>query len=184
MPLDAPADYGPSMQRTRTGRYVSAGAGDAVLEDRPDPTVKDKRLLIRGARRRLTLRDMAERGIITKRQHDAAVKFVDDLSLAAGPSRSMLGGLISSPGERGGIATAQCDAIRRVHRVVHLLGLNRDTVFWWIVVDNGTLSGFENRFQIRHGTARRWLMDALDALDRHYFGPEPANRLTAGAKGG
>lgn len=190
-PVEPIVDYGPGITRDTRGRQVSGfavgvpdpkrpgkpkitiqpGAADVVLEDRPDPATTDRPLLIRGARRRLTLRDMLARTQITKRQHDAAVKFVDDLCVAAGPSRiANLSGLVSTPGTRDGVLQTQADAIRSVYRVVHLLGLSRDTVFWWVVVDNGSLRGYEERYQVGHGKARLWLLDALDALDRHYFG--------------
>ena len=163
-------DLGPGIVRDSSGRLVATGAADAVVEHRPDPTVPAGSL-IRGARRRMTLRDMLERAQITKRQHDAAVRFLDDLSLASGPSRvGNLSGIRTAPGSRDGMSEAQLQAIRAVHSVVHLLGLNSDTVFWWVVIDNGSLRGYEDRYQRQHGTARRWLMEALGALDRHYFG--------------
>jgi hypothetical protein len=52
--------------------------------------------------------------------------------------------------------------------VVELLQLRRDGVFWWVVVWNGGVRQYEERYRLRHGGAGKWLRDALDALDRHY----------------
>jgi hypothetical protein len=182
------ADLGPGITRDARGRpesgfavetiqagkpktIIHPGAAAVTVENRPDPSIPDRNVLVRGARRRLVLRDMLDHGTITKRHHDAATRFVDDLSMASGPSGvGNLSGVRTAPGSRDGMSPAQAAAIRAVQQVVHLLGLNRDTVFWWVVVDNGSLRGYEERYQRQHGTARRWLTEALAALDRHYFG--------------
>ena len=154
---------------------------DVVIEFRPDV---DGNRLVRGARRRLVLRDMLRDGVVTKRQHDAAERFLDDLSVACGGGGTgNLGGVRATPGSREAVTPAQSAALRQVYRVVHLLGLNSATVFWWVVLSNGSLRGYEDRHQVRHGRAKVMLVAALDALDSHYYAGSGRDRVGGGVHG-
>lgn len=169
-------DGGPALRQTSDGRLVSPrGPGQVILEDRPDisatPDTKGNLPTVRGARRRTSLNDLVSRGTITKRQHDAAIRFLDDCSMASG------GGLVAnwlniptSPSPRAGLPERQTDAIGRVRRVFHLLGLNSGTVFWCVVFDDWTLAAYDQRFRHRKGTAAEWFRGACTVLDEHYEG--------------
>lgn len=170
--LDPIADYGPSVKRGKDGRLQFFGAADVILEDRPDPTITERKQLVRGARRSTTLAEMFNRNVITKPMHDAAVRFLDDLSWATGGSGCGMGeGIRVAPGSRDAMPERQMNAIGRVRRVMTLLGLNSDTVLWWVVVSNRSCSAFDERFRLREGTAAHWLRASLQALDNHYNPP-------------
>lgn len=153
------------------------GAPEIILEIREDidrePDRRGNRPVVRGARRSTTLGEMLSRKVVTKRQHDAAVRFLDTLSLATGGSGSGLGdGIRVAPGARTAMPERQLNAITDVRRVMNRLGLNSDTVFWWVVVGNKSPTEFDKRFQIREGTGADWLRVSLDQLDALYH---PAN---------
>jgi hypothetical protein len=159
-------DPGPSMRQRPDGTLISIGPGAVELEDRSEPG-RDTR--IRGAHRANVLDDLHARHVITKRQHDAAVRFLDDCSLASG------GGMVadfmavrSPPGPRSGLPEVQTDAIGRVNQVIRLLGLNDGTVFWWVVFKDRRLGEYDAKETQREGTAARMFRDALTALDEHY----------------
>lgn len=161
-------DPGPSMRQRSDGTLISRGPGEVELID-----VVDAKGAVtgRGARRRNVLNDLRAHGVITKRQHDAAVRFLDDCSLASG------GGLVanvlampSSPGPRSGLPEVQTAAITRVRQVFHLLGLNSGTVFWWVVFDDRRLTEYDEAHKIREGTAGVLFKAALTGLDELYNG--------------
>lgn len=167
-------DGGPALRQTTEGRLVSPrGPGQVVLEDRPDisatPDTRGNLPTVRGARRRTNLNDLISRGTITKRQHDAVIRFLDDCSLASGGGlvANMLG-VPSSPSPRAGLPEAQVSAIVRVRQVFHLLGLNSGTVFWCVVFEDWTLTAYDQRFRHRKGTGAEWFRAACTALDEHY----------------
>jgi hypothetical protein len=68
----------------------------------------------------------------------------------------------------------QLKAISAVRRVRNLLGLNTDTVLWWVLIGNKAPSQFDERFQLRNGTGAEWLRRSLQALDNHYHPPVAA----------
>lgn len=159
-------DPGPSMRQKPDGTLVSTGPGEVVLEDRTEPG-KDTR--IRAARRANVLDDLHARSIITRRQYNAAIRFLDDCSLASGGG--MVANLLavrSPPGPRAGLPETQTDAITRVNQVIHLLGLNAGTVFCWVIFDDRRLGEYDAEKTQREGTAARMFRDALTALDEHY----------------
>jgi hypothetical protein len=166
---EQPKDYGPSVTHDEDGRLLSQGAGRVVLEDRPDPNNPQR--LIRGAKRYSVIHGLYARGRINRHQYQAAMRFVDDMAIAVGQSPadslSRLGRCRGS-GERSDPSQRVLDALTRVRRVVELLQLRRDGVFWWVVVWNGGVRQYDERYGLRFGTAAKWLRDALDALDRHY----------------
>lgn len=153
---------------------VYVGAPEIILENREDidrdPDRRGNRPLVRGARRSTTLGEMLTRGVITKPMHDAAVRFLDALSLASGGSgASCLGeGIRVAPGSRTAMPERQLHAITEVRRVMNHLGINSDTVLWWVVVGNKSTAEFDRRFQIREGTGATWLRASLDQLDTLY----------------
>jgi hypothetical protein len=152
---------------------VYVGAPEIILEDREDiarePDRRGNRPVVRGARRSTTLGEMLARGVITKPMHDAATRFLDALSLATGGSGSCLGdGIRVAPGSRTAMPERQLKAITDVRRVMNRLGLNSDTVFWWVVVGNKSPTEFDRRFRIREGTGANWLRASLDQLDTLY----------------
>jgi hypothetical protein len=152
---------------------VYVGAPEIILEDREDierePDRRGNRPVVRGARRSTTLGEMLVRGVITKRMHDAAVRFLDALSLATGGSGSCLGdGIRVAPGSRTAMPERQLHAITEVRRVMNHLGLNSDTVLWWVVIGNKSTAEFDRRFRIREGTGANWLRASLDQLDALY----------------
>jgi hypothetical protein len=149
------------------------GAAEIILEIREDidrePDRRGNRPVVRGARRSTSLGEMLVRKVVTKRQHDAAVRFLDALSLATGGSGSCLGdGIRVAPGARTAMPERQLNAITDVRRVMNRLGLNSDTVFWWVVVGNKSPTEFDRRFRIREGTGADWLRASLDQLDDLY----------------
>lgn len=149
------------------------GAPELIIETREDidrePDRRGNRPVVRGARRSTTLGEMLARRVITKRHHDAAVRFLDALSLATGGSGSCLGdGIRVAPGSRTAMPERQLNAITEVRRVMNRLGMNSDTVFWWCVVGNKSPTEFDKRFRIREGTGAGWLRASLDQLDALY----------------
>jgi hypothetical protein len=167
------SDFGPSVQRGKDGRMVYSGAPEIILENREDidrnPDRHGNRPVVRGARRRTTLGEMLTRRVIDKRMHDAAVRFLDALSWATGGSGSCLGdGIRVAPGSRTAMPERQLRAITEVRRVMAQMGLNTDTVFWWVVVGNKTPTEFDRRFRIREGTGAEWLRASLEQLDELY----------------
>jgi hypothetical protein len=174
-------DPGPSMRQRSDGTLVSHGPGKVELEYRPDidraPDSKANRPVVRGARRRNVLTDLFAHGVISKCQHDAANRFLDDCSLASG------GGLVAnflamptSPGPRSGLPETQTTAITRVRQAFHLLGLNSGTVFWWVVFNDRRLGEYDTAHKQREGTAARMFKDALTALDEHFNGKSDRGR--------
>lgn len=162
-------DYGPGVVITAAGRLSQTGAARVVIEDRPDPSPEvDRR--VRGARRYDVIAAMYGDGRLTKRQHDAAQQFRDDLCLAAGRSPGGYTGMPSATGRRDSYPPAQVDAITRVHQVRNVLGLNDGTVLWWCVVLNEAPKAWEVALRVQHGAGIVMLRDGLDALDLHYFG--------------
>jgi hypothetical protein len=161
-------DPGPSLRQQRDGTLEGHGPGRVELIDVLDTKGN---VTGRGARRRNVLNDLLARGVIAKRQHDAATRFLDDCSLASG------GGLVanflampSASGPRSGLAEVQTAAITRVRQIFHLLGLNNGTVFWWVVFDDKRLDDYDALHKIRKGTASTMFKLALTALDEHYHG--------------
>lgn len=173
--LDAHADYGPSITLGSDGRMHSAGPGAVDLEDRSADPANDRGKVrgpvVRGARRRMALRNLWLDDAITKPMFDAANRFLDDCSLASGGSSASFLSMAMHGGTRDGMPEAQARAIRRVTVVRLMLGLNRDTVFWWVVIDNRTPKEFAETHRLRHATAYGWLRAALTALDEHYNPP-------------
>lgn len=176
-------DLGPSIRQRNDGRLVSRGPGVVVLEDRPDldkdPDRSGNRPVVRGARRWCVLNDLAKGDRITKRQVDAANRFLDDLCTAVGGSSSSIAGLLAggvSGGEREALSERQRRSIRTVQKVRLMLGLNADTVFWWVIIGNRSPADYETQHRLEHGLGLRWLRLALDALDQHY---NPPGRATA-----
>lgn len=183
-------DLGPSIRQRSDGRLVSRGPGAVTLEDRPDldraPDRSGNRPIVRGARRWCVLNDLAAGERITKRQHDAANRFLDDLCTAVGGSTSSIAGLLMggvSGGEREHLSERQRRAIRAVSRVRLMLGLNADTVFWWVIIGNRPAADYETQHRLEHGLGLRWLRIALDALDLHY-NPAGKGRETLDIRGG
>lgn len=114
---------------------------------------------------------LLSREAITKRQFDAAERFLDDMSRAAGGSpASFLSAGGGGYGSREGVTDVQSRAIRAVNRVRLMLGLSPETVTWWVVLDNKAPSEFDRAHRLRNGTGVVWLRSALDALDGHYGG--------------
>jgi hypothetical protein len=168
------SDFGPCVLRGEDGRMSYVGAAEIILETREDidrtPDRRGNRPVVRGARRRTSLGEMLTRKVITKRHHDAATRFLDALSLATGGgSGSPLGdGIRVAPGSRTAMPERQLNAITEVRWVMNHLGLNSDTVFWWVVVGNKSPTEFDCRFRIREGTGSDWLRASLDQLDALY----------------
>jgi hypothetical protein len=161
-------DPGPSMRQRSDGTLISRGPGAVQLIDVTDAKGN---VVGRGARRRNVLTDLFAHGVISKRQHDAANRFLDDCSLASG------GGLVAnflamptSPGPRSGLPETQTMAITRVRQVFHLLGLNSGTVFWWVIFGDRRLGDYDAAHKVQNGTASRMFKDALTALDENYNG--------------
>lgn len=144
------------------------GAGDVVVEDRPDPLITDRHQTVSGARRRSAIRDLWRRDVIVNRQHHAAMRFLDDCSRASG------GGLVANLfAARGGqprsaLPHSQMVAIGNVRRIFHLLGLNDGTVLWRVLFQDWSLDRFDEANKVRHGTGARLLKAALTALADHY----------------
>ena len=168
------SDFGPCVRRGRDGRMTYMGAAEVILETREDiDRAADRngnRPVVRGARRYTTLRELLTRGVITKRHHDAATRFLDALSWATGGSGgSFLGeGIRVAPGSRTAMPERQLRAITEVRRVMVQMGLNTDTVFWWVIVGNKSTAEFDRRFRIRAGTGATWLRASLEQLDALY----------------
>ena len=172
-------DFGPSVRTRTDGRLISRGPGAVTLEDRPDldrePDRSGNRPVVRGARRRCALDGLFGDNAITKRQLDAANRFLDDLCRAQGSSQSSIGALltggVSGSAGRDAFTEGQRGAIRRVQKVRLMLGLSRETVTWWVVIENRTPRQYDDAHSLRHGTGVQWLCMALDALDVHYNPP-------------
>ncbi len=141
-----------------------------AIEYRNDPSVSDRRRVVRGARRRDVMQDLLARKVITKRMADAAERFLTDCSIASGSSAGDLIGMPTVLGTRSGLPERQVRAIARINAVRLQLGLNSGTVFWWVVFRNAPLDAYEARHHLRNGTASEMLRDALTALDEHYHG--------------
>lgn len=175
MHMDTVADYGPSVRRDRDGKLVSTGPASVIMEDRDDISARlnkeARRPVVRGARRWCTLDALEKDGVLDKRQVAAANRFLDDLSRAQGGSQaSFLAIVVSGGAGMGVLSDEQRKAIRRIMRVRLMLGLNPDTVTWWVVLDNRTPADFDTHFELMHGTGAKWLKAALTALDEHYNG--------------
>jgi len=150
------------------------GAPEIILEDREDiersADGRGNRPLTRGARRNTRVGEMWRRGAINKRQHDAAIRFLDDLSFATGGS----GGTLLGAGVRvtsgGGmlIAERQIDALERVRLISKRLRLHDNAVFWWVVIRDRSTAEFDRRFRKREGTGAEWLRESLTLLDALY----------------
>jgi len=172
---DLASAFGPCVRRGKDGRMSYMGAAAVSLENREDPDRPadrhGNRPIVRGARRHTSLGEMLARRVITKRHHDAAVRFLDALSVATGGSGSCLGdGIRVTPGSRTAMPERQLNAITEVRRVMNRLGMNSDTVFWWCIVGNKSPTEFDKRFRIREGTGSSWLRVSLDQLDALYHG--------------
>lgn len=179
--LDHVADYGPSVRRDRDGKLVSSGPGAVIMEDREDISVtlnrEARRPVVRGARRWSTIDALLKDGVLDKYQRAAANRFLDDCSRAQGGSQaSFLAIVVSGGSSLTGPSDDQQKALRAIMRVRLMLGLNPDTVFWWVVLENRTPSDFEERFGLKHGTGAKWLKAALTALDEHYYGSSSRSR--------
>jgi hypothetical protein len=169
-------DPGASLKQRRDGAFRNVGAAAVVLEDREDidgtPDHRGNLPVIRGARRCNVLNDLASRGVINKRQHNAANRFLDDCSLASG------GGLVADLfAIRGGSSNSfhealvdQVDAIGRVRRMFRLLDLDGGSVIWWVVFDDQRLGDYDTLHRMREGTASGLFRAALTALDDYYNG--------------
>lgn len=169
--LEAAADYGPGVIRGKDGRMQYVGAADVIIENRPDPDPERKHL-VRGARRSITIDELFDRKVINKAMRDAANRFLDDLSMATSGGGAGIGdGIRVAPGSRDGMSERQLLAITRVRRVMNLLGINSDCVFWWVIVGNKAPRQFDERFKLRNGTGADWLRQSLQALDNHYHPP-------------
>lgn len=170
---DMLSDFGPGVTKLKDGRMRYSGAAEVILEVREDidrnPDRQGNRPVVRGARRRTSLGDMLARRVITKRHHDAATRFLDALSWATGGTGSCLGdGIRVAPGSRAALPERQLEAISEVRRVMARLGLNTDTVLWWVLVGDKTPTEFDKRFRIREGTGADWLRASLEQLDDFY----------------
>lgn len=170
------ADLGPSVAFDHAGRLTSTGPGRVVLEDREDPArapdQSGRRPVVRGARRHSVLLDLYGRGTISQHELRAALRFVDDLCLAAGSSSRELVGSVRAPSpSQAEPQRVQMDALRRVRRIVEMLRSHGDGVFWWIVVEDRGMRDYETRYGIRHGRAVAWLHDVIGAVDRVYNPP-------------
>lgn len=162
-------DYGPSLRLAKDGRMKSFGGAAAIeVVNRDDPSVTDRRHIVRGARRRDVLVDLEARRVITKRMLHAAEQYLDDCSIASGSTASDEVGMPSVLGPRTGLPERQVKAITRINEVRHLLGLNSGTVFWWVVFNNGSLAAYETAHKLRSGSSTDMLRGGLDALDRYY----------------
>ena len=169
-------DYGPSVRQATDGRLFSIGAGQVFLEDREDhtrdPDHSGKRPVVRGARRRTALLDLYARGTLNQRDLRAALRFVDDLSLATGTSSRELVPSVASAAPWQRIPhQAQLDAMQRVRRLSGVLGLPSDRVFFWVVLEDRSMRSYEEFHRLRHGTAVHGLKQALEAVDRFYNPP-------------
>lgn len=168
------SDFGPCVVRGADGRLEYRGAPEIILENRPDldrPVDRHgNRPVVRGARRSTTLGEMLGRGVINKSMHDAGSRFLDALSVAGGSTASSLAEALKvAPGSRTGVSDRQLDAIREVRRVMVHLGLNSDTVMWWVVVGNRSTAEFDRTFRLREGTGADWLRASLAQLDAMYY---------------
>lgn len=180
--LDTVTDYGPSVTRDREGRLVSSGPGMVVMGNEEDIDVvlnsKARRPVIRVARRWDALRSLLKNvdgiltdDVITVPGYLAAERFLDDLSRAQGSSAASFTQIVvSGGGGRDAYTEGQRRAIQAVMKVRLMLGLNPDTVTWWVVLENKTPADFDAAFRLRHGTGAGWLRAALIALDEHYNG--------------
>lgn len=166
----APAyiDLGPGLVRDGKGRPRPwGGAADVEVVDRIDPD-HPQRASVKGARRRNAVAALLAAGSITKAHADAADRFLDDLSVATGSSYAGFVGMPGSGVRRDTMPDRQLRAIRRVYAIRHDLGLNDGTVFWWVVLDNGGIRAWEDRFRERHGDGLVMLKAALTALADWY----------------
>jgi hypothetical protein len=169
------SDFGPSVRLRRDGRLISRGPGEVVIEDRDisgaslNPARRNAAQVVRGARRRDALAELKSRGTITKAQHDAGIQFLDDCSLALGPSAvSNMSGIVVQGSSREDLPERQRKAIGRVRRTIAELGLNTDTVLWWVLFRSASLAEYETAYGLKHGTASTWIKAALTALAEHY----------------
>lgn len=165
--LDQVTDLGPVVTDAK-GNPV--GAARVVTEFRPDPSITERKQLVRGARRANALSDLYARGVISKRQHDAAARLLDDCGLACGGG--LVANLLATPGggTPGGATDAQMDALGRVRVVFQRLRIQRKTVTWWVLFEDGRLDAWDARYRIRKGTASTMFKEALTALDEFYHG--------------
>lgn len=166
-------DFGPCVMRGRDGRMKFVGAPEIMLEDREDiafgADARGNRPLTRGARRATRIGEMYLRKALTKRMHDAAVRFLDDLSLATGGSGGSFGVSVRvSPRSRIMIADVQLNAMTRIREVSDQLQLVDDVVFWWVVIQNKSTAEFDRTFHKREGTGAESLRTTLSLLDELY----------------
>jgi hypothetical protein len=178
--VEGGSDYGPSLRLGRDGRLRPwGGASDVVVETRDDPAITTRRTFVRGTRRRNGLAELVSRKTITKRMQDVAEQFLDDCSIAIGASACGITGLPAVHGSYSGFPERQLNAITRVNRIRHLLGLNNGTIFWWVVFDNRGIRDWETLHKAQPGTGSVMLRDALNALDAHYQTGRKTSDLTA-----
>jgi hypothetical protein len=167
-------DFGPCVMRGKDGRMKFVGAPEIILEDREDieklPDARGNRPLTRGARRDTRVGEMWRRGVITKRMHDAAIRFLDDLSFATGGGGASFGGVSIqvSPVSRIFITDALIDAMERVRQVSERLRFHDNAVFWWVVIRDRSTAEFDRVFRKREGTGAEWLRESLTLLDELY----------------
>lgn len=164
-----PSDFGPSVTLRRDGRLFSCGPARVVFEDREDldrePNKAGQRPVVRGARRHTVLLELYGKASITKVMFVAAMRFVDDLALAAGASsRDTLPGVAVAPWQRTP-HQRQLDALGRVRRVLSALRITAEGPFWWVVVLDRPLRDYRG---CRYDRAHGWLVADLEALDRSY----------------
>jgi hypothetical protein len=168
------SDYGPSVFRRDDGRLATRGPAKVDILARPDIDKPidnaGNRPVVLGARRRSSLARLYKALSISKRQHDAANRLLDDLCRAQGGTAGFRMERVQCSGPREAFSERQRRAIRSVESVRVRLGLNSGTVIWWVVIDNKTPSDYDAAFKLRHGTSMAWLRAALDELDAHYFG--------------
>ena len=100
--------------------------------------------------------------------HHAAEQFMEDCSIATGATAAEEIGLSSLAGPRVGLPERQVSALVRIMQARQAVDLERGTIFWHVLFENGSLGDFEEHNQLRNGTASGMLRNVLNALDEHY----------------
>ena len=141
-----------------------------MVELRPDPQQPAAR--VQGARRASTILRLAASGSISPPMFRAALRFVDDLSLAAGATRRSAIPLCRASGaatapEPPMACVLALARVRAAQRALWAAG-NGYNVFWRVVIEDRSLTAVAAHYHCRDDIASELLRTALTALGRHY----------------
>lgn len=123
-PVEAYADLGPSIRRTKAAGAVTA---PVVVVDRPDPE-KPQGTPVRGARAVIIYDWLHTHGMLTDEQREAADRYLVRLEQASGAVECRGDRVVRGGGGQGTPTERQVSALADLRRADAVLGVDRDLV--------------------------------------------------------